>query len=52
MCSFIIKNEFYIMGGENEYKHQQIKLSGCGFEEKIEQKSLFLESFDSGAFSF
>ena len=35
MCSFIINNEFYIMGGENEYKHQQLKLSGCGFQEKI-----------------
>jgi len=32
MCSFIINNEFYIMGGENEYKHQQLKLSGCGFQ--------------------
>ena len=40
MCSFIINNEFYIMGGENEYKQQQIKLNGCAFEEKIKQKSL------------
>ena len=30
------------MGGENEYKHQQIKLSGCGFEEKIKQKKLVI----------
>ena len=34
------------MGGENEYKHQQIKLSGCGFEEKIKQKSLLFETFE------
>ena len=40
------------MGGENEYKHQQIKLSGCGFEEKIEQKSFSLGSFDPRTFLF
>ena len=35
MCSFIINNEFYLMGGENEFKHQQYRLNGCGFEEKF-----------------
>ena len=25
------------MGGENEYKYQQLKLKNCGFEEKIKR---------------
>ena len=47
MCSFIINNEFYIMGGENEYKQQQIKLNGCAFEEKIKQKKFVIRKLRS-----